>query len=169
MAAAGACALPAQDSAIVAAGDAVRVSAPLLQMRGAAAVFVAVRRDSLVVRDGPGDTTLITMPLAAVTKFEVNHGNLPPQRQTLRGAFIGGSIGLLTGTLASMKCPEIWGSCHSEFGAMMAGMGAGALVGAGVGSLIKVANFRTVKLAPDVSATMALSRRSIGVRFTIRM
>jgi hypothetical protein len=168
---AGAAGLAAgQDTTLVAAGDAVRISAPAVGLHESEAVFVRVQRDTLVVR-GRSNTTVTAIPLAAVTGFEVNHGNRPPVRQTLKGAFIGGSVGLLAGTIASSECPTFYGSgsCHSRFAAMMAGLGAGALVGAGIGSLIKVANYRTVKLARDASATMALSRRSVGVRVTIRM
>jgi hypothetical protein len=161
----------AQDSAVVVAGDAVRISAPSLGLYKSAAVFVRVDRDTLVVRAAPGDTTLTAIPLAAVSKFEVNHGNRAPARQTLKGALIGGSVGILAGTIASMECQGYYGSgeCRSKFGPMMAGLGAGALVGAGVGSLIKVARFRTVKLAPDVTATMALSRCTVGLRVTFHL
>jgi hypothetical protein len=162
----------AQDTASIAPGDPVRITAPALGLKRFPAVFVALRRDSLVFRAGAGDSAPEVVALSAVTRFEVNHGNRPPERQTLPGAAIGGLVGITIGAIASTQCMGYYGaggSCHFDPGVATASAGVGALLGAGLGSFIKITRFKTVVIAPDLSASFALSRRSAGLRVTIRL
>jgi len=94
----------AQGAAPLVARDPVRISAPALGLTRSPATFVAIRRDSVVVRLAAADAAL-----------------------------------------------------------------AGALLDAGIGSFVRIARFKTVTLAPQLTASVALSRRSAGLRFTLHL
>jgi len=159
----------AQSAVQLALGDSVRFTAPSLGLHEAIGVFVSARSDSVVVRDVSHDTTTRVIAFSAITSFAVNHGNQPPRRMTAEGAFLGGLVGLTAGAIATVECPGIWNSCHSNPQVAFAGLAVGAVAGAFVGTVVKVTRYRTVALTPGMTATFDVKRRSVGLKLTIRM
>lgn len=153
----------------VALGDSVRISAPSLGLHDAIGVFVSARSDSVVLRDVGHDSSTRVIAFAAVTSFAVNHGNKPPQRMTAEGAFLGGLVGMTAGAIATVECPGIWNSCHSDPQVAFAGLAVGAAAGAIVGTVVKVTRYRTVTLTPGMTASLDVRRRSVGLKVTLRM
>ena len=85
----------APDTSEIAAGDAVRITAPSLDLNKWRGFFVHAEVDSVTVRDSASGGTLRTLPLEQITKFEVNHGNRPAEGNAAEG----GAIGLLAGAV----------------------------------------------------------------------
>ena len=155
-----------QDTTRAVPGDSVRISAPAVKLQGATAVFVAVRGDSVVLRGLEGDSAPRAVALASVSVFQVKRG---VRSAAVEGLFLGALVGLTAGAIATVECPGIWNSCHSDPGVSFTAMAVGGVAGTLVGAFVKVTDWRTVKLAPETTATVRVSARSVGVRVTIRM
>lgn len=123
----------------------------------ATGVVVAVTGDTLTWipdANGPGEST--TVLLSSLTALDVGRGS---QRNTGTGAFIGGTVGLVGGTLlglATWQPCEGWCVMHSSRGttALLSG-GIVGFVGAGVGAIVGTASvterWEPHSLAPNLS------------------
>lgn len=171
--AAAASILHAQDTASVAPGDAVKVTAPSRGLTQWPGEFVRLDGDSVVVRGRGSDSTLAVLPVPAITRFEVNHGNKQSHGHVLKGAL----IGLGTGVVAGLMIPTsagCGGDPYCELGADLSKgsqvvlLGAaGALLGAGIGALVRTDPYKTISLRPAVSF-VPLPRGRIGVGIQAR-
>jgi hypothetical protein len=158
-------ALPSQDTAAVAAGDAVKVTAPSRQLHEWPGVFVRVQGDSAVFRGVGKDSSLTALSLRSITRLEVNHGNQPSHGHALIGLAIGAGVGIAAG-FASASCQS---DCIGPGqGAMaLAYGGIGAALGAGIGALIHTDPYKTVDLKPQAGVASLPGGRSgiyIGLR-----
>ena len=142
--------LLAQQEPPIPRGDRVRVSAPTIDSDPFIGTVVSMDADTLVL-DLAGRNASLPVPVASVTSLDVSQGTTS---RVISGVLIGGVIGLVVGTVvASTKQNEACGDYEGSWFCMspwiLAGIGgpaAGALLGAGIGSQIKVERWETVPL-----------------------
>jgi hypothetical protein len=140
--------LLAQQESLLAPGDRIRVTAPSLGVEQLVCALSAFSPDSVVVEDRG---TLLSLPLASVTKLEVYRGQQSRAgKGAVTGLLVGGGVGALFGLIAA-------GAEGAETGYVLGGAlifaglggGVGALVGAGVGQRRLVERWEPVLLYPS--------------------
>jgi hypothetical protein len=110
------------------------------------------------------DGSVLSVPVTSIAKLQVSSGR---KRRTLVGALCGAALGVGI-TLIGTRC-EHPAYCEDNAGYRTAGLvilgGGGALLGAGVGALIRTERWTTVPIpAPErISA-----RRGATLAFTLR-
>lgn len=158
----------AQDTSAVAPGDRVKVLAPLLGRYEWKAEFVAMRGDSIVLRGRGGDSALTVLPIAKISRFDVNHGNRPAKSRALEGLIEGTLAGLGVGlVLASgYTCTYECGTLKQEI-TLVSTATLGAL-GLGVGALIRTEPYERVWLKPQ-AAVVSLPGGRVGFGLQVRL
>jgi hypothetical protein len=151
------------DTSEIAPGDAIRVTAPVLGLKDWHGYLVEAVPDSVKVRSP--DSVAFTIPISEITEFMVNHGNQPPSGNALSGLVIGGIVGGVIGVIAGTHAYE--SGCLAEGATAIEctpeqyrkgaeGFLIGALVGAGIGALIKTSHWQYVPIvAPEVTSFVA--------------
>jgi hypothetical protein len=172
-------ALPAQevspDTAEIAPGDAVRITAPALGLKGWKGWYVRAELDSVTLR-GKGDSATRTLPLAEIARFEVNHGNKPLEGHAAQGALLGGLAGGLLGMISQpgsddSECNPIDGAFYcsgAQWKGGVVGAGIGALIGLGIGALIRTTPWREVPINPPEVTGHVSPRGDPGLMVTLR-
>ncbi len=158
--------LAAQDSAKLAKGDAVKVTAPSIQLEHWPGVFVQRRGDSLTVRGTGKDTVLLVLPIGVITHFEVNHGNRKSHGHALTGGLVGLGVGAVVGAAAGCNEGEL-GCPPRAAAAGIVGL-VGGLLGAGIGALIRTSPWKTVALQAQAHAALLPGGR-VGVGVSLRL
>lgn len=135
-------------------GSKVRVRAPTVVKGRIEGTVIGLDERSLVlggIERGP-----LTLSREAITHLDVSTGR---RRQTLRGTLIGAGIGLVA---MGVLCGGDSGGCAEVSGVATAG----ALLGAGVGALVKTDRWQTVPL-DGVRVTLTPARRGVGLAVSI--
>jgi hypothetical protein len=124
-------------------GQAVRITAPAVDLDRHVGPLLALRTDTLVV----GGDSSIAVAVADVVRFEVRSGT---RRHPGRGAGIGFLAGAVVGAGAGVwfasageETCQIGAAGCIAVGTVLVG-GAGAVIGAGVGALIATPKWRTI-------------------------
>ena len=164
------------DSAEIAPGDAVRITAPALGLQGWKGWYVRAELDSVTLRGRAGDSAMRTLPLAEIQRFEVNHGNRPLEGHGPEGAVIGGLAGGLLGMISQppdedSDCNPIEGSFYcsgAQWKGGFVGAGIGALIGLGLGALIRTTPWRDVPINPPEITGYITRRGDPGLMVTLR-
>ncbi len=166
----------APDTSEIVAGDAVRITAPALGLDKWTAHFVRAEVDSVTVRDGPGDTTLTTLPLGQIKQFEVNHGNKPPESRSAQGAAVGLLVGVVIGVARAssdnldvcLTVDAIPDCTSAQWRGAFYGGAIGAFLGMGVGALISTDNWSEVSINPPEVSIWIQPRGDAGLRVALR-
>ena len=158
--------LAAQDSTKLAKGDAVKVTAPSIQLDQWPGVFEQWRGDSIAVRGSGADSVLLVLPIGVITSFEVNHGNKKSHGHAWAGAIVGAVAGA-TLAAASNSCSSGEYYCVPDSEAALAGGVVGGLLGAGIGALIRTNPWEVVELTPAPHVALLPGGR-VGVGLSLR-
>jgi len=143
------------DTSEIAPGDGVRITAPALGLADWRGAFVEALPDSVRVRSP--DAITLTIALADIESFMVNHGNKPPSGNALTGAVLGGLVGAIVGIVAGTHddatgCveddPSLADCTPEQFQKGGIGLLIGAGLGAGIGALIKTSHWQYVPIVP---------------------
>lgn len=159
-----------QDTSQVAPGDGVRVSAPSRGWKRWTGYFVGFRGDSVVVRATVPDTAVETVPIAAVERFEVNHGNQPPRSRTVEGVVKGTGIGLGYGLVhtAIYPCEDTSSWFCDPVNIVASFTLFGAAAGAIMGTLVRTPPYRNITLEPRV-ALVPLPGDRVGLTIQVHV
>lgn len=158
--------LAAQDSTKLATGDAVKVTAPSRDLHEWPGVFEQRTGDTITVRGRGADTARVVLPINVITRFDVNHGNKKSHGHVLAGAGIGLVAGAAIG-FSSSKCSAGDMMCAEGMGAAAGGV-LGALLGAGIGALIRTDPYTSVTLQPQLKVS-ALPGGRVGLGLSLRL
>ena len=145
----------AQDTSVVAPGDPVRVSMSWHGLpRQTAWYFIGFRGDSLVLWNEKQGASVAVVPISAVMRFEVNHGDQPPRSQVKAGAIVGAGIGLATGIASAIlyPCDSNTYLCN-DTNLIVAFTAGGAIFGAVVGAFNPAPPYKKVDLRPRMAVT----------------
>jgi hypothetical protein len=141
--------IQAQDTTQLAAGDAVRVTAPSRHWKSWTGYFAGFRADSVVLRSAASPESLYVLPVSAVKRLDVNHGNQPARSRTWEGLAGGAAFGLAWGIATEVLygCDTDAWICDegSVITALTLG---GAAIGGIAGALTHTPPYRTVQLQP---------------------
>jgi hypothetical protein len=150
----------AQFQGVLSIGSRARVTSSAIAGRPAGAVVEIGAEHLTLAADGG---ILVRVPIGSIQRVETSLGR---SRQVLRGVVIGVAVGVLSGVFMDVD-PEHCGGDSDAFcrrtDAIIGGVGAGALVGAGIGALVKGERWATVSLAPTLTAR-GNARISLAVR-----
>lgn len=161
-----------QDTSQVAPGDGVRVTAPSRGWKRWTGYFVGFRGDSVVLRSAAPDTAAETVPIAAVKRFEVNHGNRPPRSRTVEGLIGGAGIGLSYGLANTVlyQCDDESSWICDPVNVVASFVLLGAVTGAITGALVRAPPYRDVTLEPRMALVpLPGDRLGLGVHLRLRL
>ena len=156
----------APDTAEIAPGDAVRITAPALGLDKWKGWYVSAGFDSVTVR--AADSSVKTLPLEKIARLEVNHGNIPSKGNAGVGAVLGGLSGVLLGAIAAD--PANIDTCvtsdspdcsSAQLRGGFYGLLIGAALGAGIGAFIRTEHWTDVPINPP-EVTVSFPPRTYG-------
>jgi hypothetical protein len=162
----------AQEEPPVAPGDRVRVTAPTIEPDRLVGTVMEIGADTCVLEvEGRADT--LALPLASVTKLEVNWGS---ESNAARGAGLGllagGFVGVAFGAAfcSGDRC-ETSGASVGQAALFFGGFGAGVglVIGAGIGQVSRRDLWRTVDLQSVRVGLTPHGRRGLAVSVSLRL
>jgi hypothetical protein len=141
--------LLAQQESVLTPGDRIRVTAPSIGIEQLVCTLSAFSPDSVVVEDRG---TLLSLPLASVTKLDVYRGQRSKAgKGAVTGLLVGTGAGTLFGLIAA-AASDVEETEYALGGALIfagLGGGVGALIGAAVGQRRPVDRWEPVLLYPS--------------------
>ncbi len=163
----------AQDTAHVAPGDEVRVTAPSLHWKRWPGSFVGFRADSVVLRSASQTDSVTVVAFSVVKRFEVNHGNQPPRSWTAQYLLVGAGVGLVFGISYGIAGAILY-PCDGDLYWICNPwhvVGSFTLLGAALGgisgALVRSPPYRTVTLTPRAEiGLLPGGRLGIGVQLS---
>src|SRR5437773_2749266 len=154
--------IASQERPVLKSGDRVRIIAPSVSRAPFVGTLVTLRTDSLVVQDG---ANVWRLSLASLTRLDISQGLTS---HAGRGAGIGLLVGAGVGAVIGSGCDLTVVPVSSEAGCIAVGValvgGAGALLGAVIGSHTRTERWAAVPL--DHLRVSFMPRRSGRVQFT---
>ncbi len=158
-----AAAVSAADVQLPAAGSRVRVRAQGVAPQPLIATLVAIEADRIAVKRW-GSSEIVTIPKAAVERFEVSRGEGQRSRNAAIGALAGLVLGAALGAALGQDCggPSAHFVCFSRtttaFATGTVGAGAGAVIGlASGGETWEAVNARCLRSRQGPGAGVALA------------
>jgi hypothetical protein len=150
----------AQDAPALAAGQRVRITSSTLGLKRQVVTLDAVGGDTLLL----GGDAVRAIPLTSVERLEVFEGR---HGHPWRGAWIGGLAGVVGG-IPAMYAICTYAACEVAglVGGAAAFGAAGALIGAGIGALIKTDKWEEVPLD---GLRVSIATRGGGVGVGVRL
>lgn len=159
----------AQQESVLAPGDRIRVTAPAMGVEQLVCTLSAFSADSVVVEDRD---TLLSLPLASVTKLEVYRGQqLRGGNRAVTGLLVGGGAGALFGLIIGAPEAGDWGARYVLGGALIfAGLGGavGAFIGAAVRQRRLVERWEPVLLYPSQGCLPPPAGRRLAIGVSLR-
>lgn len=166
----------APDTTELAPGDAVRITAPALGLDKWTGWYVSADFDSVTVR-GSADSSLRTLPLELISRFEANHGNIPPQGNAGEGAMLGVILGIVGGIIVAepqnadlcLSSSEDAECSQTQKRGALYGAVIGGVVGGVIGSFFKTWHWVDIPInPPEVSVSFppgSLGALGVAVKF----
>jgi hypothetical protein len=151
----------AEENRVPPEGALVRVSAPGVSKGRLTGTLVEANEREIVLAL-PGSERK-TIPRDAMKRLEWSRGH---SRHPIAGAVIGGLIGGAFFACASMLACDA-ASCSPSMEAFVAGVGLGALPGAGIGALIKTRDWDDVEPARVQVSLTPVRGRGVGVKLAV--
>jgi len=139
-------------SSPITAGNRIRLVAPAAVTGRIEGTVIQLDGKSLLV--GGNGRRPISVPREAITQLEVSTGR---RRQTLKGLWLGAGIGALW---MGAAC-GLYADCDDGASPILGGAASGALLGAGIGALIKRDRWSTVPLDRVRIAIVPTPRRGV--------